>query len=61
MRWLMKYPVTTEEVMHELNAIQVNASDVGVGSLGPMIRADIKKYFENDDNMNLLLEFMRVK
>ena len=63
MRFLLQYPITAEEVTHELDQLQaaIIPESIGFGDLGPTIRRGIRAYFQDADNMNKLLEHMRAK
>jgi hypothetical protein len=62
MRWLTKYPITADEVRYELDAIQIHVGpDSPVGSISPVVRSCIKTFFDVPENMDALVEHMKVK
>jgi hypothetical protein len=66
MRWLLKYPITAEEVMTTLEKIPEDnppgtpSDQIRVGGINDFIRQRIIKHFENQENMQKILEDMRV-
>ena len=63
MRFLIQDPITADEVLSELKEIQPGSygQDTPIGGVGPMIRLEIHKFFEDKENMDKLLEQMRIK
>jgi len=62
MRWLLKYPITADEVNQQLAEIQIHVGpDSPCGDIGPMIRQGIQEFFQSEDNMAKLLEHLRIK
>lgn len=62
MRNLAQYPITSVEILDQLEQIQVDARKEGIGSTKPLIRRAIKNYFDqNPECMLELVESLKVK
>ena len=61
MRWLLKYPITEDEVKKELDDIQIEVGpNSPIGNISPMVRRGIKVFIEKPEVMAQLLEDLKV-
>lgn len=58
MRNLLAYPITANEILHEIEQIPFNPQMCG--SLSGIIKQGLKTYFDNPDRMHELLEQLRI-
>ena len=62
MRFLIKYPITADEVTTELKQMMIDVhKDEECGDLAPVIRRGIQTYFLDAANMTQLIAHLRTK
>lgn len=61
MRWLIKYPITAEEVLKEISKIEYNSNITGIGDVGPVIKNELLEYFNIPEVMADFLSRIKTK
>lgn len=59
MRFLLRYPITADEVKATIERIDCDST--ACGDIGPLIKNGLLTFFQDPDNMTKIVEHLRVK